>query len=1415
MNEKIISENTDKQNNIIIDNNTYHKVKKWDSMYKIAKQKNISLNILIYYNTSIWINKKDWWLIKIWENIWIPSTKQILLIKSLMWKKENLKIWSQTKLAVYWEKIKVEWELLEKQTDLSDIDEINIISKDIVSKIKNLKEKLWKYIIKKWDVLNSIARKNWIKTELLIQINENFWLISKENNYLIYPSNILYIPNRESLHLIKEIGELKNKQEMVQKINTSDYNALEFAKQTQEIYPSSQIPIWFTNILDWFVNAQKLNFEPVLPRIVDIWRQKEMWCSNMLRTLMRFSTFGQWNNEEKIAIEKENVDAWQLPEELEKINFDQDFSELMDYFNFWRLKTRDPIDNIEDYNKIVIKLWEYLNNNPELLKWSLLPLYFNLSKYKGDIYDYNKRIPKNNRHLNTHVSFFAWNWQMLFQANEVNIIKNNQKIDFWMNINNLTNQIIDLTEKKTEIENINISLTKWKDSNRLFKNTYLENLQRIKDINTRISRLEIKLQKLNKKLQETKSRIRLLNEQNITLNEELNKSNKNLGAYRNNLTKIFSDLDTSLGNFSFINRKYNVINKVINKYGFFKDDNKIIPWIKKAFLEIIEQSKTPDDLANNLKNIDNKKNSLAYNILRKLWNNFYKNKNFQKDIIYFFNMIANRKNIENWLKNLTIFLKENPNEYINISTLTYLINTDPQLIKVFKEYNSRLKSIKNKKIQIEKNKNEKNKNQLILDNFWKKQKISIIDFLANFIQIRWDFRWALSNFQKQKIIKWMDTFWDLIKIKVKWKKIDIKEQYALYKNGKENTIQINSDDNIEINWPTLFDGEHKSNSYDINEKKNLNPRTRFFFEFIIAWNYYPTELISPNEKSIFKKKKFDKFWDKLEIDQFYDLKPWELLYNKLKIIITKKEKLDKTSSDYEQKIRMYYGLQVKGLQIYGYLWSKSKINKWSFLINSPIPYFNTKNMRKVHKEYIQSKKDELIDLNAKNAKQNNFLEIKIFSWETKERLFYQIRDLIKPHKTKEEYKIFELIENLDKYSIELFMQKILKNKYFTKNSEKQKTWDNIREWDTLIISLKELKYIVTDIISISKIKKQVEFQDIINFEKLSAIFPVKYFNLLPTFIYSETWYKKWEITFRKYLKDIWKFIWKVKSVWPYQLKLNSINNKWVEELINNIQITNNKKSDFWSINNIEKENIKKMKLLLKSQKPWYMWEIKTILKNMISNIDLNNNPNSISNYINNYLMLKKISSHDQNLSYLLFEWLGENAKDINVDNYNAWLFSINNLWENQANKAMFDNYLRRLIINIWKQKELTSEYDIWNKVNFDEIGDNSIKEFVASKIIYNNKNFITNITKYIEILENNNVEKSIINQLKEIINNWNITNWDIIKITLLLKPIYINKNINTSFLPTKEENMSHMIFNTSKKYYKLKNKNYLSMKIAF
>lgn len=648
----------------------------------------------------------------------------------------------------------------------------------------------------------------------------------------------------------------------------------------------------------------------------------------------------------------------------------------------------------------------------------------------------------------------------------------------------------------------------------------------------------------------------------------------------------------------------------------------------------------------------------------------------------------------------------------------------------------------------------------------------ISDYLTNFIQQRWDY-WppALSDWQKKIIQTNLLTFNSLINIKVNWKQVDLSKE--LFKT-KEEMFKIKPDDKIDLYWPIMIDGLHMLNSPDGDKQRNMNSRTRFYFEFIIIWTFLPSELLEPWKGVLWIwTKNQDVIWD-LEVKWVYAIKKWDTVETAIKDKVLRYEKdsfdkLDEKDSNYEFNyktlLNYYYSQQIRALKISWYLQSESEINPWAFNINAPIPYFVPDNISEVFSNYVSKMREDVNIEDIDTFIMKNYIQVTTFPLDSYKNVINRIKNEIEVYsKYKDNWLVnihlfLDFNELQQRKFLDLFLTKAQKSKKIV--SKDFLNW-KISEWIDMILSLKDIDKMIYDISKESYSPKV----DLNSSDKFAIDLVVKLNqnnNILKNILNIESYTPEWSYWTRRFLKQIleynsylqqnFNFLWKrinseISSYWDFQLRLSSLykwlNEEWVnkEQLLKSFSYLETKEFKDYTekLSGSKKRRIKKdlaivkqIKILINNYDSLENEEDKKDTRyDMIAKLQkilLLDNwswDNVVWKIIWASLLNDKINLHFQKLNWILqASW--EKMSDIyndkkKMESYEKITILINNLWEWKVVYWLAENYLIRIIDTIWKK--------LWKQYSYPELE----KTSMLWQFVYWKNTFINNLSIYKNIV---------------------------------------------------------------------------------
>jgi hypothetical protein len=646
-----------------------------------------------------------------------------------------------------------------------------------------------------------------------------------------------------------------------------------------------------------------------------------------------------------------------------------------------------------------------------------------------------------------------------------------------------------------------------------------------------------------------------------------------------------------------------------------------------------------------------------------------------------------------------------------------------------------------------------------------KKEMTLFDFITNFVQQRGDYgMWSLMTWTKKIVRANLLTHQSLINIKVNWIAIDLSDEF---KKNNDKMLIIKPDDKIEIYGPIMIDGLHMLSSPDISRRIYMNSRTRFFFEFVTIWNFLPSELLEPGNNALWIWVKNNDLISELNLKWVYSIKVWDTVEAAVKDKILKYEKesfskLDKNDSNYkfnyDKLLNYYYSQQVKALKITWYMQSENNINSSSFNINAPIPYFDNENISQVFEKYVSNMEDDISKWNTNIYLVKNFIQVTTFPLDSYKTLLNRIKEELKFHLNDKPYQNLNLLF----YFNELQQRKFLDN--FLSSSKKSESlvlksflnWE-ISEWITMVLSLKDVDKIISDI-SKETYTANLNLNPADEFSIDLVLDLDQNKNIIENILYMESYTPVWSIWVRRFIKQFLEknsflqqsinIFWlrlstNISSYWDFQLRLSNLY-KWLnEEWLNKNQLLrafsyleSKKLMDYLNeLDNISKKRIisdldivNDINLLLldydnvdDETKEDYREDIISKLEKILV-LDDWTGKNIIWKIIWVSLLNDKINLHFQKLNWILqASW--ENIRDVynnkeQMESYEKLTILINNLWELNVVYWLAENYIIRNFESI--------ETKLWKKYNYPTLETTS----TLWKFIYGKYTFLDHISVY-------------------------------------------------------------------------------------
>lgn len=659
------------------------------------------------------------------------------------------------------------------------------------------------------------------------------------------------------------------------------------------------------------------------------------------------------------------------------------------------------------------------------------------------------------------------------------------------------------------------------------------------------------------------------------------------------------------------------------------------------------------------------------------------------------------------------------------------------------------------------------------------KQMTLFDFVVNFVQQRWDYgMWSLMTWTKKIVRANLHTFQSLIKIKVNWVEIDLSEEF---KKDSDKMLLIKPEDKIEIYGPIMIDWLHMLSSPDISRRIYMNARTRFYFEFILIWNFLPSELLEPSDNVFWIWIKKDDLISKLDLKWVYSIKVWDTVESaiKNKILVYEKENFDKLDKknpnynfNYEKLLNYYYSQQVKALKISWYMQSENNINPSSFNINAPIPYYDNNNISEVFEKYVSNMEENIIKWNTDKYVVKNFIQVTTFPLDSYKSLLNRITEELKNNLNNwngfdsgvvdEKYPNINLLFYFNELQQRKFLDKFLSSSKKSENLVLRSflNW-KISEWITMILSLKDIDKIISEI-SKESYTPNMELSPVDEFSIDLVLELDQNKNIIENILYMESYIPVWSVWARRLVKQFLEnnsflqqrinLFWlrvssNISSYWDFQLRLLNLY-KWLnEEWLNRNQLLkafsyleDKRLIDYVSkLDNISKrrihsdlELVNDINILLldydnvdDDEKSDYRQEIVSKLEKILV-LDDWTWKNIVWKIVWASLLNDKINLHFQKLNWML-QASGENISDIynsteQMQSYEKLTILINNLWELNVVYWLAENYIIRNLESI--------ERKLWKKYTYPSLETTS----TLWQFIYGKYTFLDHVSMYKKII---------------------------------------------------------------------------------
>lgn len=180
------------------------------------------------------------------------------------------------------------------------------------------------------------------------------------------------------------------------------------------------------------------------------------------------------------------------------------------------------------------------------------------------------------------------------------------------------------------------------------------------------------------------------------------------------------------------------------------------------------------------------------------------------------------------------------------------------------------------------------------------------------------------------------------------------------------------------------------------------------------------------------------------------------------------ENLNPDDPKFTEKLRRYYAIQIKALQIAGFLQDENTLNRSAVNINRAIPYYDPSNVSEVFSSYIRMKKQEMQDENTRLAEIKNFINIRTLPGDTYRQIFSSIvKYTISLGEAGQSYPHIRELSRLQDYKKRVFVERFLKSASHEKEFDARKFLESPKPYKAFILSLDTLESILGEMADIS------------------------------------------------------------------------------------------------------------------------------------------------------------------------------------------------------------------------------------------------------------------------------------------------------------------------------------------------------------
>lgn len=605
-----------------------------------------------------------------------------------------------------------------------------------------------------------------------------------------------------------------------------------------------------------------------------------------------------------------------------------------------------------------------------------------------------------------------------------------------------------------------------------------------------------------------------------------------------------------------------------------------------------------------------------------------------------------------------------------------------------------------------------------------KKEITVVDYLLNFLQQRADYGTsALKQEGRKQILDGLTMYAGAVQMKVSGKIINITEEL---KKPEKNRVKVNPEDIIEFSGPVMSDGFHMQNLKDPVERAKMQGRQRYFFELLATQTFFPSEVIEPTPDSLMHQTKFRKATDSVKTKGSYSLNSGDTLEHAIKRLIPIQEraefdKLDPNApTNYQQEhkklLQKYYALQIKGLQMLGYMQSEDVLNPGAIKINQGIPYFDTIDLSKQFWSYIAGVKTKRKENITELAKYREFINVQTLPGDTMGIFYSRIAGYSQTYTNHSaKYPNIAAVAGLNDFLKKEFLQRLLKTSLTNVNDKDITNMlqdGKVRSGYSFVFRLTDINRIVGELKNVSYTPSTESILKPVDRDIIRMVIPMEQNrNIIRSTMYVEGYeYENWKdytpnwsSRFGKRMLEKYPFLQNFKDINSYgdfQVRwLEDLQYGFGEEFITKKQVENAlslfSRTDVQSyMKSTPVENrsaiasdfatIEKIKLIL-SQKNPTKEDFKMLSKYLIEIIRLDDgtSDNIVGKFIGASLINEKMNGHFQKLDGML-QSVGEPIETINSDakqmqRYEDSIYLINNLGEMRVALGFAENYLYRIL----------------------------------------------------------------------------------------------------------------------------------------